>query len=76
MVMKAITTKELFDLLDKENLTYEQIYEENISFLEGRINFHIGRENGVIDDYSREVLGLAHQYQTHRSEIRNIKPLV
>ena len=41
--MKAITTKELFDLLDKENLTYEQIYEENISFLEGRINFHTGR---------------------------------
>ncbi len=74
--MKAITNKELFDLLDQENLTYEQIYEENISFLEGRINFHTGRENGVIDDYSREILGLAHQYQTYRSEIRNIKSLI
>lgn len=68
--MKIITTKELFGLLDKENLTYEQIYEENISFLENKINFHIGRENGIIDGYSREILGLAHQYQTYRSEIK------
>ena len=68
--MKSITTKELFDLLDKENLTYQQIYEENISFLESRINFHTGRENGLIDEFSKEILELAHQYQIHRSKIK------
>ncbi len=73
--MKSITTKELFDLLDKENLNYEQIYEQ-IVFLEGRVNFYLGRGNETIDEYSREVLGLVHEYQKYRSKIRYIKPLI
>jgi len=64
--MKAITNKELFDLLDQENLTLEQIFED-IMFLEGRVNFHLGRKIGTIDVFSREILNTVHEYQIYRS---------
>ena len=64
-----LTNEELFKVMDKENYTQTQI--KNLIFLENEICRFWGRELGLIDGFSREILELAYIYRDSRVTSRD-----
>jgi hypothetical protein len=62
--MKEISIVEVFELMDQNDYTQEQI--DDIGFLEGEINSILGRDRITIDEFSREILMYVHKYLEHR----------